>query len=230
VNSFTAIILVSGWISLMVYMTKMGSESCARLLTPYYPICLAGVWVFFIRRQEVVRDMVWRWIACASALMAIPVLILSPARPLWPAQTILGMVDHDHGLRMMKRAVDVYSVYHNRNKALAPLAEAFPRDAHVIGFAGGGGDLQTSLWWPIGSRRIVHVLPGDDAMALKDKGVEILCSNTRILSNDWKITPEQFTAMYHGKIIARPKATETVGWGEEEWVVVDLRNTRKPGE
>jgi len=229
-NSFTAIILVSGWIALMVYMTKMGSESCSRLLTPYYPICLAGVWVFLVKRQEVVKQLAWRWIACTSALMAIPVLILSPARPLWPAQTILGMVDHEHGSRLITRAADVYSVYHNRNKALAPLAEAFPRDAHVIGFAGGGGDLQTSLWWPIGSRRIVHVLPGDDAMALKDKGVEILCSNTRILSNDWKITPEQFAAMYHGKIIARPKATETVGWGEEEWVVVDLRNTRKPGE
>ena len=230
VNSFTAIILVSGWIALMVYMTKMGSESCSRLLTPYYPICLAGAWVFLVRRQEVVREMAWRWIACASALMAIPVLILSPARPLWPAQTILGMIDHDQRSRMIKRAADVYSVYQNRNKALAPLAEAFPRDADVIGFAGGGGDLETSLWWPMGSRRIVHVLPGDDAMTLKDKGVEILCSNTRILSNNWKITPEQFAAMYHGKIMARPKATETVGWGEEEWVVVDLRDTRRPGK
>ena len=229
-NSFSTIILVSGWIALMVYMMKMGSESCARLLTPYYPICLAGVWVFLIRRQEVVKQMAWRWIACASALMAIPVLILSPARPLWPAQTILGMVDHDHGSRLITRAADVYSVYHDRNKALAPLAEAFPRDTHVIGFAGGGGDLETSLWWPLGSHRIVHVLPGDNLMSLKEKGVEILCSNTRILSNDWKITPEQFTALYHGKIIARPKATETVGWGEEEWVVVDLRDTRKPGQ
>jgi len=25
-------------------------------------------------------------------------------------------------------------------------------------------------------------------------------------------------------------ATETVGWGEEEWVVVDLRDTRRSGE
>jgi len=230
VNSSLVIILISGWIALMFYMMKMGSESCSRLLTPYYPICLAGVWVFLVKSQEIVRDFAWRWIAYTSSLMAIPVLILSPARPLWPAQTILGIIDRDHGSRLIKRAADVYSVYQNRNKALAPLAGALPRDADVIGFAGGGGDLETSLWWPIGSRRIVHVLPGDDAKALKYKGVEILCSNTRILSNDWKMTPEQFAAMYYGKIIARPKATETVGWGEEEWVVVDLRDTRKPGE
>jgi hypothetical protein len=230
VNFFSGIIFMSGWIALAVYMMKMGSESCSRLLTPYYPICLAGVWVFLVKRQEIVRDLAWTWIACASALMAIPVLILSPARPLWPAQTILGILDHNHKSRLIKRAADVYSVYQNRNKALALLADALPRDAYVIGFAGGGGDLQTSLWWPMGSRKIVHILPGDDLMSLKEKGVEALCSNTRILSNDWKLTPEKFAAMYHGKITARPKATETVGWGEEEWVVVDLRNIGKTGE
>jgi len=82
----------------------------------------------------------------------------------------------------------------------------------------------------MGSRKIVHILPGDDPVFLKEKGVEILCSNTRILLNDWNIIPDEFAAMFHGKIIARPKATETVGWGEEQWVVVDLRDVLKTGE
>jgi len=229
-RNYSTIILLSGWIALMTYMMMMGSESCARLVTPYYPICFFGVWVLLVRRQGVVRQPVWKWIAVVAMLMAIPVLVLSPARPLWPAQTILGIIDHKQGSRLIKRAKDVYSVYQNRNKALASVAEALPHDVSVIGLAGGGGDLETSLWWPMGSRKIVHILPGDDPVFLKQKGVEVICSNTRILSNDWKMTPEQFTAMYYGKIIARPKATETVGWGEERWVVVDLRDALKNQE
>jgi hypothetical protein len=223
-RSYTWLVLISAFIALGVYMIKMGNESVARLLQPYYPICLAGLWLFFVRKQDVVRFMAWRWIAVIAMLMAIPVLILSPARPLWPAQSFLEMIDHDHGSRMFKRAVAVYSVYHNRNMALSPVVVALPHDAVKIGFAGSGGDLETSLWWPMGSRKIVHVIPGDDPAVLKDKGVEVLCSNSRILSNDWKMTPEEFAKCFHGEIIARPKATETVVWGEEEWVVIDLRN------
>jgi hypothetical protein len=223
-ESFISTILISGWIALMVYMMKLGSESCSRLLTPYYPICLAGAWVFLVKRQEVVRDLAWRKIACASALMAIPVLILSPARPLWPAQTILGMIDHDQGFRLLKRAADVYSVYKNRNNALAPVAQALPNDVSVIGLAGGGGDLETSLWWPMGSRKVKHIIPGDDKKAVEENGVEVICSNRRILANNWNMSLEDFAKFFDGKIIASPKATETVNWGEEEWIVLDLRN------
>lgn len=222
-SNYSTIIMLSGWIALIVYMMRMGSESCARLVTPYYPICFAGAWVLLVRRQGVVREPLWKWIAVVAMLMAIPVVFLSPARPLWPAQTILGIINHDHGSRLIKRAQDVYSVYQNRNKALASVVEALPHDASVIGFAGGGGDLETSLWWPLGSRMIIHILPGDDPAALKQQGVEVLCSNRRILANDWNMNPEELAEFYQGTIIARPWATETVNWGEEEWFVVDLR-------
>jgi len=222
-SKYSTIILLSGWIALMAYMMRMGSESCARLVTPYYPICFVGIWVLLVRRQMVVRQPVWKWIAVVAMVMAIPVLVLSPARPLWPAQTILGIIDYDNGSRLIKRAQDVYSVYQNRNKALSPVAKEFPAGVKVIGLAGGGGDLEPSLWWPLGSHRILHILPGDEPAVLKQQGVEVLCSNRRILANDWSMNPEEFAEFYQGTIIARPKATETVNWGEEEWIVFDLR-------
>jgi len=221
-NSFSAIILASGWIALMVYMMKMGSESCARLLTPYYPICLAGVWVFLVKRQEVVKQLAWRWIACASALMAILVLIISPARPLWPAQTILEKLASWHPSLAITRAMSVYKTYGTRNQALQPVASELPQDASVIGLAVEGGELETALWWPLGSRSIIHVLPGDTLQDLKNKGVQVICSNRMALKNLWSLTPEEFASRFKGEIIARPKATQTVMWGEEEWIVILL--------
>jgi len=216
------LILMAGAVAIVVYMMKMGSESAARLLTPYYPVVLAGFWLFLVRRQEVVRLASWRWIAWLGALMAIPVLILSPARPLWPAVATLDLMARHWPVPVIKRAAEVYQTYANRSQALAPVRDALPRDAKIVGLAGEGGELETSLWWPLGSRQIIHVLPNDSAQDLEGKGIQIICTNRRALNNLWHMTPDEFASRFLGKIIARPKATETVAWGEEEWVIVDL--------
>ena len=220
------IILIAGGVALAVYMMKMGSESAARLLTPYYPVVLAGLWLFLVRRQEVVRLASWRWIACLATLMAIPVLLLSPARPLWPAVATLDLMARHWPIPVIKRAAEVYQTYGNRNQALAPVRDALPTDAKKVGLAGEGGELETSLWWPFGSRQIIHVLPDDTSKLVAEKGVQVICTNSRVLKNLWKITPEEFAFRFKGIIIARPKATETVAWGEEEWIIVDLRPSR----
>lgn len=217
-------VLIAGYIALVVYMMKMGSESCSRLLMPYYPITLAGFWILLVRRQEVVRLLAWRWIAMISMGLALPVLILSPGRPLWPVQFILTHVTHvSHST--LERISDVYRTYGGRHSALAAVRSAIPSDCHVIGLAGDGGELETSLWWPLGETKIIHIVPGDTPEMLNEKGVQLICTTKRALNNVWHISLNEFCDRYHGRIIASPHATETVAWGEEEWFLIGTSAT-----
>ena len=223
-NLFSKIVLLSGGIALGGYMIKMGSESASRLLMPYYPIVLAGFWVLLVRLQNVVRLSAWRWFACLGALMAVPVLILSPARPLWPALTILGRLDSKARFPLLQRAVQVYTTYRGRHDALGAIRDSLPAGVQIIGLVDGGGDLESGLWWPLGSRRVMHLLPNESPNDVRASGVQVLCASERVLKDCWGIKSEEFSTRYNGSVIAHAKATQTVAWGEEEWVIVYLRN------
>jgi len=217
------IVLLAGVVALGGFMIKMGSESAARLLMPYYPIVLAGVWMILVRRQNVVRLPAWRWGACVGALVAIPVLVLSPARPLWPALTFLKQLNATYrSSQPVSRALKVYETYRRRPQALAPVREALPVDARVVALASGGGDLETSLWWPLGSRELVHLFPRDGEEFLRQHGTKAICVSQRTLGCIWHTTPEEFAARFKGRIIATPEAIQVISWGEETWYVIQI--------
>lgn len=160
------LVCTGGWVSLVAYMAAMGSEATARLLAPYYPLLFA----FFLlspRQESLVRHRWWKIVASLAALSALPALILSPSRPLWPAERVCNLLllkfPHNPSI---ERLATVYSVYGSRAEGLAPLLQRIPRDVTEIGFIAEDDDLEAPLWRPFGIRRVTSLNPGNLASAL----------------------------------------------------------------
>jgi hypothetical protein len=155
----TTLICFSGWISLVAYMSVLGSEATARLLSGYYPVLVTSV-LLLPGNADLIRRRWWKVCALVAALSALPAVLLSPSRPLWPAERVCQWLLVKLGQKpAIQRAATVYSVYRTRADGLAPLLKYLPSTANEIGFIGEEDDVETSLWRPFGKRVVIDVFP-----------------------------------------------------------------------
>ena len=213
-------ILLSAVISLLPYMAASGSSTAARLLTPYYCLIVPAL----LLRQSgdwIKRNAWWRWTGWAVFLLAVGMVIISPARPLWPARTILSKFDASNN-RILKRAESVYSVYAKRSEGFAPVLELLPADATVVGLLS-FDDPETSLWRPFGHRRIRHVVSTDTADDMARRGIKYLLINTEFLAAHTGRTLEQWLAANHAELIRTIPLTLRASRGPVDWALA------KPG-
>jgi len=122
------------------------------------------------KQAEIVRRRWWIASVWVVVAMAVPVLVLTPARPLWPACTILSRLQRQHpGSALIARALKVYSVYSTRADPLAAVRSLLPPDLAVVGFLARGDDPDISLWRPFGTTQVKHLLVSDSP-ATSDNG------------------------------------------------------------
>ena len=138
-GEFAGCVLLPPWIALLAYCVKSGMNTPARLIAPYYPLLLplllAGA-----GQSQIVRRRWWRALTGGVLLLALVVLILTPDRPLWPAQTILSRLAARHPDRhLISRALNVYDVYAKRSDPLADVRPLLPPNLKVVGFIGADG-------------------------------------------------------------------------------------------
>jgi hypothetical protein len=215
---FGAILLAFG-----AFLAKMGSEAAARLATPYYPFLFIVV-LANDGQEWLTRRKWWRALAIAVVISILPAVILSPARPLWPAQQFLRwMAQRAPDSKAIQRARVVYDVYAKRDDYLAPLKARLPEGARMVGAIPTANDLEGTLWKPYGSRKIVEVLtpsPDDPALAML-RGSAIITS-PRAIGERFGLTPESYAAAIRGRIAARELIAQKAGVGPEEWVLISL--------
>jgi len=84
-------------------------------------------------------------------------LVISPARPLWPVEWFArhygAWADSS---RLVSRALEAYAAKRTRAEVFAPVIALLPADAAVLGYRADDFP-ETSLWKPFGSRRILHI-------------------------------------------------------------------------
>jgi len=163
------ILLILPWISLMAYMTAAGMAEAARLVTPYYALLLPLL-LACPAHELIVRQRWWRWSALAIFLMAFFLLILSPPRPLFPAQTVFKHFNPKNAF--LARSEISYFENFQRHDALGAARDLLPKQIGAVGFVSGGNDIETSLWLPYGSRQVEDVLPSDGAADLRARGIQ----------------------------------------------------------
>jgi hypothetical protein len=157
-NRLGVFIFAANCMALFAYMALMGSESAARLISPYYFLLLSLPFAL-IGNNRLLRSKIWKtgaFLAMASSLI-IP--LVTPSRPILPiAQLAENFLPQSN---FANRINEVYSVYANRSDNLAPVRDLLPEDAKRIGFISSGDDSEMSLWKPYGSKRsVVHIIPG----------------------------------------------------------------------
>jgi hypothetical protein len=228
--------LVAPWIALGLYSVKSGMVTGSRIIAPYYPFLLP---LLLVHQGQwyLVRKRWWRALAGAVVCLTLPILVVSPARPLWPAQSILGRLAKARpDSRLLQRAYRVYSVYSSRSDPLAQVRDLLPSDLRVIGFLADGDDMDISLWRPFFSRRVHHILWDDSAEAVRSRGIEYAVVGGAYLQ--WLDTPGQagnasdeprllhpWLTRMNAEILSTTTVTLKVSEGPQPWYVVKFNNS-----
>ena len=211
--------LVAPWGSLLAYGMKSGILDAGRLISAYYalllPLLLVGG-----RQAEIVRRRWWRLLALGVVLLAVPVLVLTPGRPLWPARTVLSkLLERKPGNRMLARALNVYSVYDVRSDTLANVRALLPKGLSLVGFMGTADDIDISLWRPFGTRRVEHILLSDSLEQIRKRHIQYaVVGEENLLENKTNLAAWQ--AKTGAQVVATATATMTVTQGPRPWYIV----------
>jgi hypothetical protein len=212
-------ILASAVVALLPYLAVSGASTAARLLTPYY--CLI-VPLLLLRQTGdwIRRNAWWRRLAGLMFLLAILMVVISPARPLWPARFVLSKMNSGNS-RLLQRAESVYAVYGQRAEGFAPIVQLLPDEATVVGLIS-FDDPETSLWRPFGHRRIVHLSATDSVADARQRGVQYILASGRYFATHLNETVEQWRETNHLELVRTVSLTLLVSSGPSEWVIARL--------
>ncbi len=213
-------IIVTPWISAFALLTQSEVYPIGRILAPYY-LLLLPLLLVPSGHEKLVKKIWWHFAAFIVFAMAGLLLIISPARPLFPVKTVLNHIETGHSnSKLLARINEVYSVYRDRNHAFEPALEALPPGLKTLGFIT-YDDPETSLWQPFGSRRIVHVCPDDNAAYLKGEGVEYILAKPSLFGtqfpefNDW-------LAGVNARLVQKIQLNVRADSGVSDWYLVEL--------
>jgi hypothetical protein len=166
----TRLVCIAPWISVAYMMTKLNLGGGPRYLATYYPLLSMGLLLSPAQAGLIGRTW-WRSWALFSFGLAGLLLVISPARPLWPAGWFWGHYGPRlKSSRLAVSAMDAYEAKSKRAEVFAPVIAALPGGASVLGFSARDFP-ETSLWKPFGSRRILHVKMSDSAEAVRQRGI-----------------------------------------------------------
>jgi len=218
-----AFVRLAPWLALLAFCAKSGLTTTARLISPYYPLLLplllAGA-----AQPQIVRRHWWRVLVCGNLILAVAVLILTPGRALWPAQTILSKLAAENpDSHLLARAQKVYSVYAGRSDPLAGVRDLLPKEISVVGFLGGPDDADISLWRPLGTRRVEHFFPTDTPEEIRRRGIEYAAVNGAALQADGT-TIGDWLRQSGAELVGTTNETLKVSAGAQPWIVVRFKN------
>jgi hypothetical protein len=218
-GAHSKLVVSSAVVALAVLMAKFGLGAISRLVAAFYALCIPAL--LLARSQEaIVRTKWWRCAALLVFFLAAVPVVLSPARPLWPANSLLARADAKNS-HSLTRAKTVYSVYQQRFDAFAPARKLLPAGLKVLGVVI-SDDPETSLWRPFGHIRVEHVTATDSLQDLHSRSIEYVVVNTAILERDFQQPIEQWLAKMGGKIEARLSLELRASRGPSDWCLVKL--------
>ena len=141
--------LATPWIALLVFMGKSGMAPESRILLPYFPLLLPGL-LIPVQSPGASRSGLLRAAGFFTLLTTILIVMINPARPLFPALTLLGSPSASHpdsGLR--GRARRVFSAYRERHDTFKILRLQIPPGEAKIGFISlpSAGDFPLASLW-----------------------------------------------------------------------------------
>jgi hypothetical protein len=223
-----ALIFVATALACVACLEASFVRSTARLLAPYYPLLIIP---FLIHRGQtlVVRTQWWRAGALAVALMVAFVLVFNPARPLLPMHQVLTVLREKNLMpSLVARAERVYSVYGQRAEAFAPALKVLPPEVKVLGLVT-FDDPEAALWRPFGSRRIIHVCPGDDAARLRAAGVRYVLVGPQKFAQLFSVPFKDWLAGLNATVVQSIALDLRADHAEAPWQLVEL-GTRTGGK
>jgi hypothetical protein len=221
-STWQTCVRVAPVISFFALITQAGVDAFARISTPYYllllPVLLTGA-----GQERLVGKRWWRVSVFTVFAVAAGILIISPARPLFPVQKLLKTIQpHAPDSRLFTRVKTVYSVYGARADAFEPARAVLPVEANPLGFIT-GDDPEATLWQPFGSRRILHICRDDTPEETRRRGIHYVLVSSSILLQIWNMSLDEWLARNNAEVVQRLSLELRAGTGPTDWFLVKLR-------
>lgn len=212
-------VILATWASLGVFMLQVGSAGPGRYLLPFYPV-LAAPLLFGPLPASCFRRPAWRMAAWAAFSSTALLLILTPARPLWPAGTVLRALDASHSARSwLRRMEEVYSAYGTRANGFAPVLAALPAETPVLGLLE-FDEPEAALWRPFGSRRVIQFCHGDTPGELRARGIRYALVREHTLTSICQVSPEAWLQQTHAEVLQRFEFKLLASQPPHRWLLV----------
>lgn len=218
-------VALAAWVAALVFMAKLGSESGPRLLLPYYPLALLPLLLLPVQNR-LLRRPAWRGFLVLMALSALPVVILSMARPLWPARYGSQRLAQTYPEnKMFQRLATTCDTYARRNDVLAPIRSALPDQAVEIGFIAGEDDSEYALWRPFGRRRVRDLRSDPNRFLQHPDEIEWVAVNKSCWPEICPVPLPDWVLAHHAKIICNRTIMERVSTGDENWCLLHIEKS-----
>lgn len=208
-------------VALIAYFLKSGMSTVGRHALPYY-IPLAAPLLLLPGHSVLLKSPKWYLASALVMVSTIALIIITPSRPLWPANTIFTCLASENHSPALNRIRAGYEVYNKRADALDPLREALPPETNTIGYINFGPAPQLALWKPYLQRRIIQILPGDSINTLMNDGVRHIVVNTRDFEIHMGMSPDSWLISHRAEIISSCRIRTLVKEPASEWWVVKL--------
>jgi hypothetical protein len=217
---YESLVSFAAWGGAGVLMATSGLNCPGRYFAPFYVVLLAPLLTASsIVDGNALRTKWFRIGTLGVFLLSGLLLVLTQARPLWPARTILRGLGAEHSTSpILTRAYKVYSVYGGRDDAFKAVRALLPPGANPLGLIT-SDDPETSLWRPFGSRRVVHICSRDTPEQIRAEGIRyaLISSNALRTSIDEWLTQNRAETLKEIQLELR--ATK----GPTPWYLVEVK-------
>lgn len=212
-------VLLAPWVALLIYGAKSAIQPNGRILAPFY------LWVLPTFLIPGGRDFLTRPLRRGLELLvlglAAMVVILTPARPLFPVHSVIAALGAPTPGSLAQRIETVYGVYGQRADAFGPLRRLVPTDVTQLGFIT-GNDAETSLWRPYGQRRLHHIPQPYSRVEFDRRGVTWVVVNIPELTARGGTSLEAWLRAVKGEVVHRQFLKLAAALEAQEYAVVRL--------
>jgi len=220
-NGLLWLVFAGAIVALLPILMRSGLAGSGRYLAPHYlllilPFLAAPGLAAFMRTRLWKAGVILCFLGLFSAMM------LSAARPLWPALTVLGSIGAEQSEnRLLRRAWEVYTVYRQRPDAFGPIRNQLPPEAARIGFLSANTP-EASLWKPYGKRQILHIKTTDSPRSIRDRGITYIVAGKRTMREADFPELEEWCNRNDATVIASADFYLMVSKGVEQWYVLKV--------
>ena len=213
------LVILGSWFALLVLITRAGYVGPARYLLPFYVLlfipALTGDTPSALTRRHW-----WQPAGLLVFFLAMLVLVLSPQRPLWPAQSILPWCGgHDEQNTLRHRALSVYAIYGRRANSFGPVLEKLPPGVTTLGFMG-LDEPEGALWKPYGARRIENILVTDTPEYFHARGIQYALVNADFMRLNRNVDFDAWLRQNRGREVEAFQLKIRVGKPAGDWRLV----------
>jgi hypothetical protein len=206
------------FVSLLIFMAKVGTYQNARQLAPYYVFLFPALLVSSAH-AKLVRKSWWQWSALATLLLTAGMLVIARSQPLFPAKTILLPLKEKHPhWRFLSRAWESYACRLSVEEQRTIFDDSIPPDETVIGYATLRGSQEPGKWVPFGHRKVERVLPDDTPQELQAKRIHFVLVDPGALSA-FNMTIADWTNRLNGTLIDTAQYETTPGATATDYLI-----------